>query len=260
MPLGASSFREGLRWGVEVYHALAKVLQGKGYNTSVGDEGGFAPALKDDREAVDLILEAIQQVGLTAGKDIALALDPAASELWEDGKYFLRKRNQRLTSAELIAVWEEWVKQYPIVSIEDGLAEDDWAGWQQMQSRLGSRIQLVGDDMLVTNVTRLQRAIEERSCNSILIKLNQIGTLSESLAAMELAAKAGFSAVISHRSGETEDTTIADLAVATNAGQIKTGAPARSERVAKYNQLLRIEEELGETAVYAGWKALAVNR
>ena len=260
MPLGASSFGEGLRWGVEVYQALAKVLRAKGYNTSVGDEGGFAPALKDDREAIDLILEAIQQVGLTAGKDIALALDPAASELWEDGKYFLRKRNQRLTTAELIAVWEDWVKQYPIVSIEDGLAQDDWAGWQQMQAQLGSRIQLVGDDLLVTNVTRLQRAIQERSCNSILIKLNQIGTLSESLAAMELASRAGFSTVISHRSGETEDTTIADLAVATNAGQIKTGAPARSERVAKYNQLLRIEEELGEAAVYAGWKALAVNR
>jgi enolase len=260
MPLGAGSFREALRWGAEVYHALAKVLQAKGYKTSVGDEGGFAPALKDDREAVDLILEAIQQCGLTAGKDIALALDPAASELWEDGKYFLRKRNQRLLAAELIAIWEEWVNQYPIVSIEDGLAQDDWQGWQQMHTLLGERIQLVGDDLLVTNVTRLQRAIDERACNSILIKLNQIGTLSESLAAMELAAKAGFTSVVSHRSGETEDTTIADLAVATNAGQIKTGAPARGERVAKYNQLLRIEEELGETAVYAGWKALRISR
>ena len=260
MPLGASSFAEGLRWGVEVYQALAKVLRAKGYNTSVGDEGGFAPALKDDREAIDLILEAIQTVGLTAGRDIALALDPAASELWEDGKYFLRRRNERLSTAELIAHWADWVKQYPIVSIEDGLAEDDWAGWQQLQAQLGARVQLVGDDLLVTNVTRLQRAIDERACNSILIKLNQIGTLSESLAAMELAAKAGFSAVVSHRSGETEDTTIADLAVATNAGQIKTGAPARSERVAKYNQLLRIEEELGEAAVYAGWKALHVSR
>jgi enolase len=260
MPLGAGSFREALRWGAEVYHALAKVLQAKGYKTSVGDEGGFAPALKDDREAVDLILEAIQQCGLTAGKDIALALDPAASELWEDGKYFLRKRNQRLSAAELIAIWEEWVNQYPIVSIEDGLAQDDWQGWQQMHTLLGERIQLVGDDLLVTNVTRLQRAIDERACNSILIKLNQIGTLSESLAAMELAAKAGFTSVVSHRSGETEDTTIADLAVATNAGQIKTGAPARGERVAKYNQLLRIEEELGETAVYAGWKALRISR
>ncbi|MEP7199597.1 MAG: phosphopyruvate hydratase [Chloroflexota bacterium] len=256
MPLGAESFREGLRWGVEVYHALAKVLQGRGYQTSVGDEGGFAPALKDDTEAIECILEAITNCGYEPGEQIAIALDPAASELYEDGKYFLRKRNQKLSSAEMIAIWDEWVQKYPIVSIEDGLAEDDWAGWQQLRAQLGGQTQLVGDDLLVTNVTRLQRAIDERACNSILIKLNQIGTLSETLAAMELAARAGFTVVVSHRSGETEDTTIADLAVATNAGQIKTGAPARSERVAKYNRLLRIEDELGDAARYAGRGAL----
>lgn len=260
MPIGAESFREGLRWGVEVYHALAKVLQGKGYKTSVGDEGGFAPALKDDREALDCILEAIEQCGYRPGEQIALALDPAASELWDDGQYFLRKRNQRISSGELIDIWEEWLKQYPIISIEDGLAEDDWQGWQQLTARLGERVQLVGDDLLVTNVKRLKRAIDERACNSILIKLNQIGTLSETLAAIELADQAGWTAVISHRSGETEDTTIADLAVATNAGQIKTGAPARSERVAKYNQLLRIEEELGDAATYAGRSALKISQ
>ena len=258
MPLGAATFREGLRWGVEVYQALAKVLQGKGYKTSVGDEGGFAPALKDDREAIDCILEAITRSGLRAGDDVALALDPAASELFQDGQYFLRKRNQKVSSAEVIGIYEDWLQQYPIVSIEDGLAEDDWQGWQQLNERLGGRVQLVGDDLLVTNVKRLQRAIDEDACNSILIKLNQIGTLSETLAAIELASRAGWTAVISHRSGETEDTTIADLAVATNAGQIKTGAPARSERVAKYNQLLRIEEELGSAARYAGRGALSV--
>ncbi|MCA1554269.1 MAG: phosphopyruvate hydratase, partial [Chloroflexi bacterium] len=252
MPLGASSFREGLRWGAEVYHALASVLQGKGYKTSVGDEGGFAPALKDDQEAIDCILEALTRAGLRPGDDMALALDPAASELFEDGKYFLRKRGQRVGSDEVIAIYEDWVRQYPIVSIEDGLAEDDWDGWQHLNERLGDRVQLVGDDLLVTNVKRLQRALDEDACNSILIKLNQIGTLTETLAAIEMATRAGWTSVISHRSGETEDTTIADLAVATNAGQIKAGAPARSERVAKYNQLLRIEDELGEAARYAG--------
>ncbi|MBI5877253.1 MAG: phosphopyruvate hydratase [Chloroflexi bacterium] len=256
MPVGAQTFADGLRCGVEIYHNLAKVLQSRGYKTSVGDEGGFAPALKDDREAVECILEAIEKAGYKAGVDVMLALDPAASELWEDGKYFLRKRNQRLSSDEMVALWADWVKQYPIASIEDGLAEDDWAGWQAMRAAMGDRVQLVGDDLLVTNVTRLERAISERACNSILIKLNQIGTLSETLAAMAMAARAGFTAVVSHRSGETEDTTIADLAVATNAGQIKTGAPARSERVAKYNRLLRIEEELGGSAVYAGRQAL----
>ncbi len=256
MPLGASSFRDGLRWGAEVYHALAKVLQAKGYSTGVGDEGGFAPALKDDREAIDCILEAINRCGLRAGEDVALALDPAASELFADGQYVLRKRDQRLSAAEVIGIYEDWVRQYPIVSIEDGLAEDDWPGWQQLNERLGERVQLVGDDLLVTNVKRLERAIDERACNSILIKLNQIGTLSETLAAIRMARHAGWTAVISHRSGETEDTTIADLAVATNVGQIKTGAPARSERVAKYNQLLRIEDELGSAARYAGQNAL----
>ncbi len=256
MPVGAATFREGLRCGVEVYHTLAKVLQGRGYKTSVGDEGGFAPALKDDREAIECILEAIEKAGYKAGADVALALDPAASELWDDGKYFLRKRNQRLSSDEMVALWADWVKQYPIVSIEDGLDQDDWAGWQNLRGALGDRVQLIGDDLLVTNVQRLERAIAERACNSILIKLNQIGTLSETLAAMEMAGRASFTAVVSHRSGETEDTTIADLAVATNAGQIKTGAPARSERVAKYNRLLRIEDELGDAAVYAGKHAL----
>jgi len=256
MPLGARSFRDGLRWGAEVYHALANVLQAKGYKTSVGDEGGFAPALKDDQEAIDCILEAITRCGLRAGEDVSLALDPAASELFEDGQYHLRKRGQKAPSADVIAIYEDWVRQYPIVSIEDGLAEDDWQGWQELNARLGDRVQLVGDDLLVTNVKRLQRAIDENACNSILIKLNQIGTLTETLAAIELANRAGWTSVISHRSGETEDTTIADLAVATNAGQIKTGAPARSERVAKYNQLLRIEEELGDAAKYAGRDAL----
>jgi enolase len=256
MPLGAANFREGLRWGVEVYHALAKVLQSKGYKTSVGDEGGFAPALKDDREAIECILTAIEKSGYKPGEQIAIALDPAASELMENGKYFLRKQNRKISSAELIAIWEDWVNKYPIVSIEDGLAEDDWDGWKQLRAKLGKRVQLVGDDLLVTNVARLQRAIDEHACNSILIKLNQIGTLSETLAAMEMASQANFTSVVSHRSGETEDVTIADLAVATNAGQIKTGAPARSERVAKYNQLLRIEAALGHSAQYAGWGAL----
>jgi enolase len=256
MPLGAENFREGLRWGIEVYHALAKVLQGKGYKTSVGDEGGFAPALKDDREAIECILTAIEKCGYRPGEQIAIALDPAASELMEDGKYFLRKQNRKVPSAELIAIWEDWVNKYPIVSLEDGLAEDDWDGWKQLRAKLGKRVQLVGDDLLVTNVARLQRAIDEHACNSILIKLNQIGTLSETLAAMEMASKANFTSVVSHRSGETEDVTIADLAVATNAGQIKTGAPARSERVVKYNQLLRIEAALGHSAKYAGWSAL----
>ncbi len=256
MPVGAESFREGLRWGVEVYHALAQVLQGKGYKTSVGDEGGFAPALKSDGEAIECILEAIEKCGYKPGDDIAIAFDGAASELMEGGKYFLRKQDRKLSSAELIDLWEEWVNQYPIVSIEDGLDQDDWEGWRMLHARLGDRVQLVGDDLLVTNVTRLARAIEEEACNSILIKLNQIGTLSETLAAMEMASQAGWTSVVSHRSGETEDTTIADFAVATNAGQIKTGAPARSERVAKYNQLLRIEEELGDAARYAGASAL----
>jgi len=257
MPVGAESFREGLRWGAEIYHALKKVLKGKGYNTNVGDEGGFAPPLKGgNEEAVEVILEAISQTGYETGEEgVMIALDPATSELFEDGKYNLRIEGKTLSSEDMVKLWEGWVSQYPIISIEDGLAEDDWAGWVVLNQTLGDRVQLVGDDLLVTNVERLRQGIEKKVGNSILIKLNQIGSLSETIAAIEMAKKAGWTAVISHRSGETEDTTIADLAVALNAGQIKTGAPARSDRVAKYNQLLRIEEELGEVAVYPGIRA-----
>jgi enolase len=255
MPVGAPSFAEALRWGAETYHALKKVLKGKGYSTGVGDEGGFAPALKSNEEAVELIIEAIQQAGYEPGKDIFVALDPAASEVFLDGKYVLKKEGRTLDGEEMVDFYEDWVDKYPIISIEDGLAEDDWDTWVQMQKRLGGRIQIVGDDLLVTNVERLKLGIERRAANSILIKLNQIGTLTETLAAIEMAKRAGWTAVVSHRSGETEDTTIADLVVATNAGQIKSGAPCRSDRVAKFNQLLRIEEELEDTAIYAGMKA-----
>ncbi len=255
MPVGAPSFSEALRWGAETYHALKKVLKSKGYNTGVGDEGGFAPSLKSNEEAVDLIVEAIQQAGYEPGRDIFVALDPAASEVYHDGKYVLKKEGRTLSGEEMVDFYEDWVNKYPIISIEDGLAEDDWDTWVVMQKRLGDRIQIVGDDLLVTNVERLATGIERKAANSILIKLNQIGTLTETLAAIEMAKRAGWTAVVSHRSGETEDTTIADLVVATNAGQIKTGAPARSDRVSKFNQLLRIEEELGDTAVYAGMSA-----
>jgi enolase len=256
MPVGAENFREGLRWGTEIYHALKKVLKGKGYNTNVGDEGGFAPALKGGNdEALDVILEAIEQAGYNPGEEVVIALDPATSELYEDGKYNLRIKGTTLSSEEMVKLWEGWVNQYPIISIEDGLAEDDWDGWVALNQALGDRVQLVGDDLLVTNVERLREGIEKKVGNSILIKLNQIGSLSETIAAVEMAKKANWTAVISHRSGETEDNTIADLAVALNAGQIKTGAPARSDRVAKYNQLLRIEQELGEVAVYPGMRA-----
>jgi enolase len=255
MPVGAPSFAEALRWGAETYHALKKVLKGKGYSTGVGDEGGFAPALRSNEEAVELIIEAIQQAGYEPGKDIFVALDPAASEVFLDGKYVLKKEGRSLGGEEMVDFYEDWVDKYPIISIEDGLAEDDWDTWVQMQKRLGGRIQIVGDDLLVTNVERLKLGIERRAANSILIKLNQIGTLTETLAAIEMAKRAGWTAVVSHRSGETEDTTIADLVVATNAGQIKSGAPCRSDRVAKFNQLLRIEEELEDTAIYAGMKA-----
>jgi enolase len=258
MPLGASSFSEGLRWGAEIYHALKSVLKSKGYATLVGDEGGYAPNLKANVEAVEVILEAIEKAGFKAGKDVAIALDPAASELYDEKekKYNLRKEGKMLSSEEMVAFWKNWVDQFPIVSIEDGHAQDDWEGWQLMTKELGDRIQIVGDDLLVTNPLRIKRAIEEKSCNSVLIKLNQIGSLTETLEAVSLTHRNGWKAVISHRSGETEDSTIADLAVALNTGQIKTGAPARSDRVAKYNQLLRIEAELGETAKYAGWDAL----
>jgi len=255
MPVGASSFCEALRWGAEIYQSLKEVLKEKGYSTNVGDEGGFAPSLKNDEEAIELILEAIQAAGYQAGEQVLIALDPAASELWEDGKYNLRIQGKTLTSDQLVALWQDWVDRYPIISIEDGLAEDDWDGFAALTAAVGDRVQIMGDDLLVTNVGRLEKAIQLKAANSILIKLNQIGSLSETLAAIEMAHRAGWTAVVSHRSGETEDTTIADLSVAVNAGQIKTGAPCRSDRVAKYNQLLRIEEELGESAVYPGIKA-----
>ncbi len=255
MPAGAPTFAEALRWGTETYHTLKKVLKGKGYSTGVGDEGGFAPSLKSNEEAVELIIEAIQQAGYEPGKDIFVALDPAASEVFEDGKYVLKKEGRTLSGEEMVDFYEDWVNKYPIISIEDGLAEDDWDAWVLMNERLGDRLQIVGDDLLVTNVERLKLGIERKVGNSILIKLNQIGTLTETLAAIEMAKRAGWTAVVSHRSGETEDTTIADLVVATNAGQIKTGAPCRSDRVAKFNQLLRIEEELGTMGVYAGMDA-----
>ena len=255
MPVGASSFSEALRWGAETYHSLKKVLAGKGYNTSVGDEGGFAPSLGSNEEAIEVILEAIAKAGFKPGEDMFIALDPASSEIYENGVYNLAKEGRKLSSEEMVAFYEDWVNKYPIISIEDGLAEDDWEGWQLLCERLGDKVQLVGDDLLVTNVERLQLGIDRKAANSILIKLNQIGSLTETLAAIEMAKRAAWTAVVSHRSGETEDTTIADLVVAVNAGQIKTGAPCRTDRVAKYNQLLRIEEELGENATYAGFEA-----
>jgi enolase len=255
MPVGASSFAEALRWGAETYHALKKVLKAKGLSTGVGDEGGFAPSLRSNEEAVELIIEAIQQAGYEPGKDIFVALDPAASEVFEDGKYVLKKEGRSLSGEEMVDFYEDWVNKFPIISIEDGLDEDDWDTWVLMQKRLGKRLQIVGDDLLVTNVERLSQGIERQAANSILIKLNQIGTLTETLAAIEMAKRASWTAVVSHRSGETEDTTISDLVVATNAGQIKTGAPCRSDRVAKFNQLIRIEEQLGSMAAYAGTDA-----
>ena len=256
LPVGASSFREGLRMGAEVYQGLKKVLHDRKLNTNVGDEGGFAPSLSSNREALEVIVAAIETAGYKPGVDIFLGMDPAATEFYQNGKYVLAREGRTLSSSEMIDLYEQWIGEYPIVTIEDGLAEDDWAGWKQLRERLGNRIQLVGDDLFVTNTQRLKRGILEHSANSILIKLNQIGTLTETMEAIEMAKRASFSAVVSHRSGETEDTTIADLVVATNAGQIKTGAPARSERVAKYNRLLVIENELGdETARYAGFSA-----
>jgi len=258
MPLGAPTFAEGLRWGAEIYQALKTVLKSRGYTALVGDEGGYAPTLKANSEAVEVILEAIAKAGYNAGDQIAIALDPAASELFEEDTrlYNLRKEGRKLNNEEMVAFWKSWVDQYPIVSIEDGLAQDDWDGWKMITKELGSRIQIVGDDLLVTNPERVRRAINEKAANALLVKLNQIGTLTETIEAVETCHRAGWRAVTSHRSGETEDTTIADLAVALNMGQIKTGAPARSDRVAKYNQLLRIEAELGDTAQYAGWNAL----
>ena len=252
MPIGATSFSEGLRWGTETYHTLRKVLQSKDYNVSVGDEGGFAPSLGSNEEAIEVILEAIEEAGYQPGEDISIALDPATSEIYDDGRYTLATENRTLSSEKMIEFFSDWVEKYPIISIEDGLDENDWDGWRAFTDAVGDRVQLVGDDFLVTNTQRLERAIDEGSANSILIKVNQIGTLTETLEALEMANRASYTAVISHRSGETEDSTIADLVVATNAGQIKTGAPCRTDRVAKYNQLLRIEEELGANGVYPG--------
>ncbi|MBV9608412.1 MAG: phosphopyruvate hydratase [Acidobacteria bacterium] len=257
MPVGAESFSDALRWGAEVFHTLKGVLKKRGYNTAVGDEGGFAPSLKSNVEAVEVILEAIQQAGYKPGDEIAIALDPASSEFFQDGRYVFKKSDKSTKSSdEMVRFWAKWVRDYPIVSIEDGLAEDDWDGWKALTKELGSQIQLVGDDLFVTNTERLQQGIDEGAGNSILIKVNQIGTVSETLDAIDLARRNGYTAVISHRSGETEDTFIADLAVATGAGQIKTGSASRTDRIAKYNQLLRIEEELGAGARFLGLKAL----
>ena len=255
MPVGAESFAEALRWGSEIYHSLGKVLRGKGYNTGIGDEGGFAPSLKSNAEAVEVILEAIEKAGYRPGDQVFIALDPATTELYEGGRYVLKKEGKSFSSAEMVDFWAGWIEQYPIISLEDGLAEDDWDGWKLLTQKLGSRVQIVGDDHLVTNVERLARSIKEGTTNSLLTKVNQIGTLTESIEAVAMAQKAGFTAVMSHRSGETEDTTIADLAVALNTGQIKTGAPTRTDRIAKYNQLLRIEEQLGKAAIYPGREA-----
>ena len=261
MPVGAKSFSEALRWGVEIFHTLKGVLKKRGYNTAVGDEGGFAPSVKSNVEAIELVLEAIQAAGYEPGEQVAIALDPATSELFQNGKYVFKKSDKSSKSSEeMVRFWSDWARQYPIVSIEDGLAEDDWEGWKLLTKELGRRIQLVGDDLFVTNTKRLQRGIEQQVANSILIKVNQIGTVSETLDAIELARNNGYTSVISHRSGETEDTFIADFAVATRAGQIKTGSASRTDRVAKYNQLLRIEEELGNTAEFLGLKALNYQR
>ena len=257
MPVGAPSFREALRWGTETYHQLRKILHDRGLATAVGDEGGFAPNLATNEDAVRILVDAVSAAGFTPGDDIAIALDPAMSELYEDGRYHLRGEGKVLSSDDLVAYWTRLVDTYPIVSIEDGMHENDWDGWSSLTRALGSRVQLVGDDLFVTNSRRLAEGIERRVANSVLVKVNQIGSLTETLDTVELATRHGYTSVMSHRSGETEDSTIADLAVATNCGQIKTGAPARSDRVAKYNQLLRIEEQLGESATFRGRDALA---
>jgi enolase len=262
MPVGASSFSECLRWGAEIFHALKKVLKDKGYGTAVGDEGGYAPNLKSNQEALDVIMAAIQAAGFKPGNDIMIAMDPAATELWDEakkkgaeGKYYFWKSDRLKSPEEMVEFWADLAANYPIISIEDGMAEEDWEGWKILTERLGSKIQLVGDDLFVTNTERLSKGIAMNVANSILIKVNQIGTLTETLDAIEMAKQAGYTAIISHRSGETEDVTIADIVVATNAGQIKTGAPSRTDRVAKYNQLLRIEDSLGDEAIYPGRKA-----
>src|SRR5438105_1024816 len=257
MPVGAASFSEALRWGAETFHTLKNVLKKRGYNTSVGDEGGFAPSLKSNVEAIELVVEAIQQAGYKPGEQIAIALDPAASEFFKDGKYIFKKSDKsEHTPEQMVRFWSDWTAKYPIVSLEDGLAEDDWQGWKLLTKELGSKIQLVGDDIFVTNTVRLARGIKEGVGNSILIKVNQIGTVTETLDAIELARRNGYTSVTSHRSGETEDTFIADLAVGAGTGQIKTGSISRTDRIAKYNQLLRIEEELGAAAKFPGLAAL----
>ena len=262
MPAGASSFAEGLRWGAEIYQSLKKVLHDGGFSTNVGDEGGFAPSLGGNVKAVEVILKAIEKAGYRPGEDVFLALDPAMSELYspETGLYNLEIEGRELTSEELAELWTDWCNRFPIISLEDGMAEDDWDGWNMLSKKIGSRVQMVGDDLLVTNVDRIKRAIDEHSCNSLLCKVNQIGTLTESIAAIDMSHRAGWTVVVSHRSGESEDSTIADLVVAFNTGQIKTGAPARSDRIAKYNQLLRIEEQLGDDAIYPGMNAFHVKR
>ncbi len=259
MPVGAPTFAEALRYGAETFHSLKSILKKKGYNTAVGDEGGFAPNLKSNEEAITVILEAIEKIGLKAGKDIFIALDPATSEMWDKDKkqyYFFKSDKSFMAPEKMVDYWASWVKQYPIISIEDGMAEFDWDGWKLLTDRVGDKIQLVGDDLFVTNTEFLAKGIEKGVANSILIKVNQIGTLTETLDAMEMAKRAGYTAVVSHRSGETEDTTIADIAVATNAGQIKTGSASRTDRIAKYNQLLRIEQELDTTAIFPGISAI----
>ncbi|MEP6807640.1 MAG: phosphopyruvate hydratase, partial [Chloroflexota bacterium] len=256
-PMGASTFAEALRWAAETFHALGALLEERGFATTVGDEGGYAPSLETNEAAIALVLEAIQRAGYRPGEQIAIALDPAANELYNEGRYVLAQEKRTLSSDELISFWADWVVRYPIISLEDGLAEDDWAGWTTLTERLGSQIQVMGDDLLVTNTERLGRAIRERAANAILIKLNQIGTLTETREAVEMAQAADWRAIVSHRSGETEDTTIADLVVGLGTGQIKTGSMSRGERIAKYNRLLRIEEELGSAAEYAGRRAFA---
>jgi enolase len=257
VPVGATSYSEGLRWGVQTYHVLKQLLHDRGMSTAVGDEGGFAPNLGSNEEAVQLLVQAIETAGFTPGEELAIALDPAVTELWADGAYRLEGEGRTLSPPEMVGFWADWVDRYPIVSVEDGMAEEDWDGWAALTTAIGDRVQLVGDDLFVTNTERLDRGIRSDVANAILVKVNQIGTLTETLETVELAHRSAYRAVMSHRSGETEDVTIADLAVATNCGQIKTGAPARSDRVAKYNQLLRIEEQLGEDATYLGLAALA---
>jgi enolase len=258
MPIGAKSFKEALRCGAEIFHALKKILHNKGFATTVGDEGGFAPSLPTNETAIGIILEAIEKAGYTAGKDVSIALDVAATELYKDGKYHLACENRSLTSEEMVAFYADWCAKYPIISIEDGLAEDDWAGYKLLTKKLGKKVQIVGDDLFVTNINRLKMGIEQNVGNSILIKLNQIGTVSETIDSINMAKKAGYTSIISHRSGETEDTTIADFVVGTGTGQIKTGSLSRTDRVAKYNQLLRLEEELGKKAIYRGNRVFKV--